>query len=74
MCENYIFEIYLVNFETKNVLDLVLHTGFKTIDQIFKIYTNQNYSSCKHGELMIKTTKLWEKNPFNLILNCGTTV
>lgn len=29
MCENYIFEIYLVNFETKNVLDLVLHTGFK---------------------------------------------
>ena len=60
MCENYISEIYLVNVETKNVLDLVLHTGFKTMDQIFKIhvYINQNYSSCKHGKLMIKTTKL----------------
>lgn len=68
MCENYISELYLVNFETKNVLDLVLHTGFKTMDQIFKIhvYTNQNYSSCKHGELMIKTTKLWEKKPIQL--------
>ena len=29
MCENCIFEIYIVNFETKNVLDRVLHTGFK---------------------------------------------
>ena len=28
------------------------------MDQIFKIYTNQNYSSCKHGDY-----ETMKKNP-----------